>query len=603
MKIKTIWVQNYKGLRDTGEIELGERFTIVVGQNNAGKTALLERLALTRLENKPYRGSTDGPFHVLDEHSRTDVELELKGDELSWLVRSSSDHALVPVLPSSPPLTADQYNIYLNSDEFRSRTFSVPLVYRNGWHNPFERTGDSINTAVVRRTSNGQALFVGGFQHERQNAIAAYLAKRLGEFSYVFKAERFNVGSSGLQTHLMLEPNASNLAGVLNELQGKRPALFEQFNEVVTEVLPIVKWVGTVTSLSSTSSVTVQIWNENPKTVGTAVGQSLSDCGTGVGQVLAILLVVMTTPFGRMIVIDEPNSFLHPAATRALLQVLKRYPQHQYVIATHAAEVVSAVEPDRLVLARWQDSQTKVVVNKGGDIEAIKGALGDVGVRLSDVFGYDAVVWVEGPTEATCFPLVFASGSDTMRKRRLGYVAIINTGDLEAKRGDAELVWRIYERLSQQSSLMPRSVAFSLDREGRDDKQQAELVKRSRGLVHFLPRRAYENYLLHPLAISEIIPSAGGREAVANWIAKNGGSPEYGIKKHWDQNLNDLDWVTKVDAAKLLKNLFAALTSTKEEYRKPQHSIALTKWLLEHDPEHLKDLREYIARLHAAQDG
>jgi predicted ATPase len=45
--------------------------------------------------------------------------------------------------------------------------------------------------------------------------------------------------------------------------------------------------------------------------------------------VLAILYVVMTSNHPQTIIIDEPQSFLHPGAVKKLIEVLKQYPQHQ----------------------------------------------------------------------------------------------------------------------------------------------------------------------------------------------------------------------------------------------------------------------------------
>jgi hypothetical protein len=39
VKLTSVRVKNYKGHFDTGEIGLGSRFTVLVGQNSAGKTA------------------------------------------------------------------------------------------------------------------------------------------------------------------------------------------------------------------------------------------------------------------------------------------------------------------------------------------------------------------------------------------------------------------------------------------------------------------------------------------------------------------------------------------------------------------------------------
>ena len=56
----------------------------------------------------------------------------------------------------------------------------------------------------------------------------------------------------------------------------------------------------------------------------------LSEAGTGVGQVLSILTVVLEADHPTLILLDEPQSFLHPGAIRKLIEILKRYPRHQY---------------------------------------------------------------------------------------------------------------------------------------------------------------------------------------------------------------------------------------------------------------------------------
>jgi predicted ATP-dependent endonuclease of OLD family len=46
MHIRKCHVRSYKSSADTGEIEFDIGFNVLVGQNNAGKTASLEALSL-----------------------------------------------------------------------------------------------------------------------------------------------------------------------------------------------------------------------------------------------------------------------------------------------------------------------------------------------------------------------------------------------------------------------------------------------------------------------------------------------------------------------------------------------------------------------------
>lgn len=50
----------------------------------------------------------------------------------------------------------------------------------------------------------------------------------------------------------------------------------------------------------------------------------LAESDTGIGQVLAILYVVIMAKYNQVIIIDEPQSFLHPGAVRKLIEILKQ---------------------------------------------------------------------------------------------------------------------------------------------------------------------------------------------------------------------------------------------------------------------------------------
>src|SRR2546427_80281 len=54
MHISSFRVENYKSFRATEEIRTAPGFNVIVGQNNAGKTALMEALSLSG-GNKPHR--------------------------------------------------------------------------------------------------------------------------------------------------------------------------------------------------------------------------------------------------------------------------------------------------------------------------------------------------------------------------------------------------------------------------------------------------------------------------------------------------------------------------------------------------------------------
>ena len=232
-------------------------------------------------------------------------------------------------------------------------------------------------------------------------------------------------------------------------------------------------------------------WTEDPTTERGDLAIELTESGTGVSQVLAMLYVVLNSKFPRTIIIDEPNSFLHPGAARKLIEILKRFPKHQYIIATHSPEIIAAADPSALMLIRWERPESRLERLDVSQISAAERCLTAVGARLSDVFGADSILWVEGQTEEICFQLLrkrFLPETDS----RVSIAAVRNTGDLGGKH--AQMVREIYKRVSTGNSLLPRAVGFVFDQDGRSPSEMADIVRQSKNAVKFIGRRTYENY-------------------------------------------------------------------------------------------------------------
>ena len=158
-------------------------------------------------------------------------------------------------------------------------------------------------------------------------------------------------------------------------------------------------------------------------------------------------------------------------------------------------------------------------------------------------------------------------------------------------------ILEIYQRLCQGRGLLPPALGFSFDREGRTDSKREELAKNSKGLINFIPRRTYENYLLNPRAIAVVLSEADKElgteiteEAVTKWVGENGQKNEY-----YDSNQGN--WIEAVHGAKLMKDLFTSLSDTRVEYDKVKHGTKLTDWIIQNAPSDFDELAAYLKAL------
>ena len=136
---------------------------------------------------------------------------------------------------------------------------------------------------------------------------------------FYFAAERMTVGKSPSGYTNRLLPNASNLPNALHTLDSERGDVFRRLILHLREIFPTVGNLS-VRTKPENNNLEVQIWpTETRERV--ELSFPLNSSGTGVAQVIALLTAIMTID-KAVIIIDEINSFLHPAAVKALLRIL-----------------------------------------------------------------------------------------------------------------------------------------------------------------------------------------------------------------------------------------------------------------------------------------
>jgi septin family protein len=90
MKINNFRIKNYKSFEDSNWINLGQNFNLIVGQNNSGKTALLETLDQSRFANKPHRSLEISPTDAVDPISLVETTVSIPGKILKKLLLDSN---------------------------------------------------------------------------------------------------------------------------------------------------------------------------------------------------------------------------------------------------------------------------------------------------------------------------------------------------------------------------------------------------------------------------------------------------------------------------------------------------------------------------------
>jgi predicted ATPase len=607
--IEQIVIRNYKSYYESGPLQLTSGFNIIVGPNNVGKTALIEAVSL-HFTNKPHRSlrTMPQPRSRTEPTSRVVLKVHLDAGEARQLLMDAVDDFWVPVhaTPNPPEQPASVLAALEHPGVFWAAYDSGNLDLASAHLSALGQIQSEFRLNFVVDRQQQTLAFAQNTQSG--NTYNGTLGNAIKDRLYIFNAERLNVSKSVFGTGRTLMSNAQNLAEVLHNLQSDWDK-YLLLNRYMTEIFPDIGRVA-VPSGPASNEVQIKIWSTEAVAANREdLAVELAESGTGIGQVLAILYVVLTADRPRIVAIDEPQSFLNPGAVRKLIEILKQHLQHQFILATHSADVIAAASPRTLLLLTKEGAETHAKVIDREKAEELRSVLSEVGARLSDVFGADNILWVEGATEERCFPVIVEKvlHLPLMGTRIIG---VLQTGDLESD--DPERVALIYRRLSQGGSLLPPAVGFIFDREARtQDKRDdiARTIRQAGARVEFTRRRMYENYLLNPEAIAAVVadiadffPEPVTADKIGAQIeALRADKALFDAGAGADEQSGD-NWIEHIHGAKVLIKLFLSLSEQRVSYDKKVHGLALTEWIVERSPQDLSEVADLLRSMLPTDD-
>ncbi|HEV2103384.1 MAG TPA: hypothetical protein VGR58_11460, partial [Candidatus Acidoferrum sp.] len=202
------------------------------------------------------------------------------------------------------------------------------------------------------------------------------------------------------------------------------------------------------------------------------------------------------------------------------------------------------------------------------------------------------IIWVEGQTEELCCPVLLKKVAQLPLAGTV-FVGVKQVGDFEGHK--AEKILEIYLRLSKAQALLPLTLGFLFDKECRSEAQQAAFKRRSDKLITLLPRRMYENYLLHADAIANVANSIDGFRKTpveASEVSSMFRELQRDEELYCDRKAptETSNWLIEIDGAMVLQRVFSELSETRVSFDKVKHNLPLTEYLATNDPSTLAEV-------------
>jgi len=576
-------------LRSIDKVEITFRpgLNALVGPNNSGKSSFL-RAFETGGFSEPHRSSNTVPRPGADFSSPSECELHFTFSAEEYREVVGLYGAIAIPQPSGPGGDNRAVEVFLRTLASHEPKTIVATSGNNGLL-------VSQRSFTFGKYQNKENSYVTIYQHARQwtRKSKGVSGDDVHKLHVLFRREiesrtqlvgarivpQSSWQSSGKES---LHRDGSNLVGVLQQLNAN-PLRWSRFTDLVSYVFPSVRAMALAPSKVGPF---IKIWFHDAETERDDLAIPLDQCGTGLSQGIAILAALQVDTMIQLLVMDEPQSHLHPGALRKILRLIDRS-DVQVVVATHSPLVLSAASLASVTAFSLNNGVTAVKTVDWSIASEVRQTLHSIGVRPVDLFGAQTVLWVEGPTESDCFSYLITEHEDLVEKSlELGVevLPLVNTGPFDARRSQKVLqhLLRVYQVASGATAVLPPAVAFVLDKECRTLAQREDLKRRADARIEFLPRRMFENYLLQPTAVCAVIaaelPDDADRVPSVDSLRVS----------------LEIDDPVSCDGAAILRQAFAEFSL---EYRKRHHGLLLVQQLMSTDPTQLAELVEFLSGL------
>lgn len=500
MKLEAVNITNFRSIQEV-TLEKCGGFNVIVGKNNAGKSNILrviniffeslkqgEILVLNPSINKSldfHQELVGTPIRItmffqLNLHERNDLIEEGIEDIYDDFYLEIALNDPNPKLSVAVLFELQTYMIPVSEEEFVPEVFGCVTKinlckssYLTLQEDPHFQTIFEVDYSEINRIIYSEV-------YEEQPSVPKHilnLIKQIGEINVLYLTER-------------RQPIGEREAAKLFEIKNTRKGVdsFNVIKEIVTDLLGIEIEVFKSTQPSIGQSIEAEI----------DIDKFIVEVnGAGILEALRLILdYELNQP--DILLIEEPEIHLHPALETIIMRYLKSIENNcQIFITTHSTNFLDTAEMRNVYLVSRKGYDSSTNIQLVTHQEAEESIPRELGIRLSSLFMYDKLVFVEGLDE----DVIREWASICSVKLTQPSIGFVSMGGVRNFTHYATK--KTIEFLCKRRVL----VFFMLDHDERDEDEINTLKDKlgNKGQLIVLKKRELENYLLCPRAIGEFI--------------------------------------------------------------------------------------------------
>lgn len=414
MNISKLRIKNYKSFLDSGEICISKDIFAFIGQNNTGKSAILD--AIQAFFPNCKKVITGEDYHK-GTKDNVAIELWFKGVDRKYLEYSIYKDKIIKQLEKINEAESDYRanDSVANSKKLEKQKNSLEEIKVSEFNLAVEKykvENDELYLKMI--VKKGGSITKKIYNKEDGVITEAELKKILPQIKVIpALRDPKNEGTAGsnsylkdliqmlddeVKTEIFLNERAlsyNELNDVLSEESKKRcdklgESITSHYNEAIgSENFKVV--IDSSVNISKGTSYTTKIMD----TI-TGVSNDMLNCGTGY-QSMVILSILETyvqvsqSEIQYILLIEEPEVYLHPKLQRKMIDALVRISEsNQVIFTTHSPITVSKLANNDIKLVENNMGEAKIL-----DISAKK-IIDELGIKADDILYSKGIIFVEG---------------------------------------------------------------------------------------------------------------------------------------------------------------------------------------------------------------
>ena len=328
--LKKLTIKNFKSIREQ-TIEPG-LLNIFIGGNGVGKSNLIEVFRFLReIANQNLGGYT-----------------AQKGgaDKLLYFGRKKSPEMEI-ALEFGEGDKSNAYDIKIQgADDDSLVIWSEKVFYHE--KKTYKNTWDKTLSAYAKESKLSQTNHI--CARQVMGDLDSYRVYHFHDTSDTAAVK----ATCDIQDNRFLRPQAENLAAFLYWLQEKKPDHFQNIVETVRQVAPFFGAFVLAPSKLNESKIMLE-WREK----GSDAYFNASSFSDGTLRFICLATLLLQPQYPAVILLDEPELGLHPAAITLLAELISSAATRtQVIVSTQSVTLVNQFEPEHVWSVDREDGQS-----------------------------------------------------------------------------------------------------------------------------------------------------------------------------------------------------------------------------------------------------